>query len=261
MPTDKHTEALPQITPQENLALESPSIVWKPSLFPSLKETEGRWEYVWECVCVRACVLACKLCIHIKSVHTCVRQWMPMCTLVHLIRQGEELEHRCRKEGLSLRKPYCGSKGHQGWNLFPQPCPVTRRRKEANKGSKCLWAGMGCSCQCHQQLQQWHHPPRSLLWGGESPRAQSILHSICLCLLYALMSQFMLSSSTQPNPCLPLAPEEPEPKPWDLALVSLWEGRNSCFWVRQSERREGTRETKRDTPACLGGLGIEIENL
>lgn len=31
--------------------------------------------------------------------------------------------------------------------------------------------------------------------------------------------------------------------------------------MRQSERRKGTRETKRDTPACLGGLGIEIENL
>ena len=72
--------------------LLSSNIVWKPRFSPSLTEADSRWEYMWVSVCAHT--HACKLYMHVKSMHTFVRQWMPMYTLVHLLRQAEEGEVR-----------------------------------------------------------------------------------------------------------------------------------------------------------------------
>lgn len=44
--TQEHTKLFLRSLPKRIMPLESPSIVCKPSLFPSLMETADRWEYV-----------------------------------------------------------------------------------------------------------------------------------------------------------------------------------------------------------------------
>ena len=65
------------------------------------------------------------------------------------------------------------------------------------------------------------------------------------------MSQFMLSSSTQPNPCPPLAPEEPEPKPWDLALVSLYQRRQEFLLLGEAIREKRGNKRNKKRHSCM----------